>query len=66
VNGDLETSFMPGRAFDGPNDFNAQGEGRLSHRADTRHHRRIGCRPAGRIVTDLAAVVAADPASPAG
>lgn len=65
ANGYLETSFMPGRAFDGPNDFNAQLEGWLSHQANTRHHRRIECRPADRIVTDLAAMVALPPLAPA-
>jgi transposase len=65
ANGYLETSFMPGRAFTGPADFNAQLEGWLGHRANTRHHRRIECRPADRIVTDLAAMVALPPIAPA-
>jgi hypothetical protein len=57
ANGYLKTSFMPGRAFSGPNDCNAQLEDWLGHRANTRHHRRIECHPAGRVVTDLAAMV---------
>jgi hypothetical protein len=46
ANGYLKTSFMPGRAFSGSNDFSAQLEGWLGHRANTGHHRRIECRPA--------------------
>jgi transposase len=65
ANGYLETSFMPGRSFSGPADFNAQLEGWLGHRANTRHHRRIECRPADRIVADLAAMVALPPIAPA-
>jgi transposase len=64
ANGYLETSFMPGRSFSGPDDFNAQLEGWLAHRANVRHHRRIECRPADRIVTDRAAMVALPPVRP--
>jgi transposase len=64
ANGYLETSFLPGRVFTGPQDFNAQLEGWLAHRANTRHHRRIECRPADRIVTDRAAMVALPPVPP--
>lgn len=66
ANGYLETSFMPGRAFSGPADFNAQLQEWLGHQANTRHHRRIECRPADRIVTDLAAMVALPPIAPVG
>jgi transposase len=38
----------------------------LGHQANTRHHRRIECRPADRIVTDLAAMVALPPIAPVG
>jgi transposase len=65
ANGYLETSFLPGRTFSGPADFNLQLEGWLAHRANTRHHRRIECRPADRIVTDLAAMLALPPIAPA-
>jgi transposase len=65
ANGYLETSFLPGRAFTGPGDFNAQLEGWLGHRANVRYHRRIECRPTDRIVTDLAAMVALPPVAPA-
>jgi transposase len=64
ANGYLETSFMPGRTFSGPADFNAQLEGWLEHRANTRHHRRIECRPVDRIAADLAAMLALPPMAP--
>lgn len=64
ANGYLETSFMPGRAFTGPGDFNAQLTQWLA-RANTRHHRRIGCRPADRIEVDRAAMVGLPPVAPA-
>jgi transposase len=64
ANGYLETSFLPGRSFAGPDDFNAQLEGWLGHRANTRHHRRIECRPADRLVTDRAAMLALPPVAP--
>ncbi|MFC6080675.1 IS21 family transposase [Sphaerisporangium aureirubrum] len=64
ANGYLETSFLPGRAFTGPRDFNAQMDDWLAHRANVRHHRRIECRPADRIVTDLAAMLPLPPVAP--
>ncbi|MER5628827.1 IS21 family transposase [Streptosporangium sp. NPDC002544] len=64
ANGYLETSFLPGRAFTGPRDFNTQLAGWLS-RANSRHHRRIACRPADRLQADLAAMVALPPLAPA-
>ncbi|MFI7425337.1 IS21 family transposase [Nonomuraea sp. NPDC049684] len=63
ANGYLETSFMPGRAFTGPHDFNTQLEGWLQ-RANQRHHRRLDCRPADRISADRAAMVALPPVPP--
>jgi transposase len=63
ANGYLETSFMPGRNFTGPHDFNAQLTQWLG-RANTRHHRRIECRPADRIETDRTAMVALPPVAP--
>ncbi len=44
ANGYLETSFLPGRGFTAPADFNAQLAGWLE-RANQRQHRRLGCRP---------------------
>ncbi|WP_344981016.1 Mu transposase domain-containing protein, partial [Streptosporangium fragile] len=64
ANGYLETSFLPGRSFTGPHDFNAQLDAWLAHRANTRHHRRIECRPADRIVADRAAMVVLPPVAP--
>jgi len=59
----LETSFLPGRSFAGPADFNAQLGGWLV-RANQRHHQRIGCAPADRLPADLAAMVALPPVAP--
>jgi transposase len=64
ANGYLETSFMPGRSFTGPDDFNAQLQEWLAHRANVRHHRRIECRPSDRIAADLAAMVPLPPVAP--
>ncbi len=64
ANGYLETSFLPGRSFSGPDDFNAQLAGWLGHHANVRHHRRIECRPADRLVADRAAMVALPPVEP--
>lgn len=64
ANGCLEASFLPGRAFTGPADFNTQLDAWLAHRANVRHHRRIECRPADRIVTDIQAMVALPPVAP--
>ncbi|HEY6317375.1 MAG TPA: IS21 family transposase [Acidimicrobiia bacterium] len=59
----LETSFLPGRAFEGPGDFNAQLAGWLE-RANRRVHRTLRCRPADRIVEDRAAMLAFPPVLP--
>jgi transposase len=63
ANGYLETSFLPGRAFTGPDDFNLQLTGWLE-RANQRHHRRIECRPVDRLGVDLAAMVELPPVPP--
>ena len=63
ANGYLETSFLPGRSFRSPADFNGQLSSWLV-RANDRHHRIIGCRPADRIATDLAAMMALPPVLP--
>ena len=60
----LERSFLPGRSFDSPADFNAQLQQFLA-RANTRHHRVLGCRPADRIGADTAAMLALPPVPPA-
>jgi transposase len=64
ANGYLETSFLPGRSFSGPADFNAQ-LGAWLIRANQRQHRRLGCRPADRWEADRAAMVALPPVAPA-
>jgi transposase len=64
ANGYLETSFLPGRSFVSPADFNGQLFGWLG-RANGRHHRRLGCRPVDRLAADRAAMVALPPVPPA-
>jgi transposase len=63
ANGYLETSFLPGRSFVSPQDFNAQLEGWLD-RANQRMHRRLQARPADRIDADRQAMVALPPVAP--
>src|SRR5665648_363464 len=64
ANGFLETSFMPGRSFASPNDYNTQLAGWLP-RANTRILRRTGEQPGIRIVEDAAAMRALPPVAPA-
>ena len=63
ANGYLETSFLPGRTFASPTDFDAQLQAWLP-RANGRHHRTLGCRPADRIAEDRAAMAALPPVLP--
>ncbi|HEX2772961.1 MAG TPA: DDE-type integrase/transposase/recombinase, partial [Micromonosporaceae bacterium] len=63
ANGYLETSFLPGRVFASPADFNAQLADWLL-RANSRHHRALGCRPVDRFDADRAAMVALPPVPP--
>ena len=63
ANGYLETSFLPGRSFTSPEDFNAQLEAWLV-RANNRQHRGLGCRLVDRIDADRAAMVALPPVAP--
>jgi transposase len=60
----LETSFLPGRGFASPGDFNAQ-LGVWLARANQRQHRRLGCRPIDRWKLDRAAMVELPPLAPA-
>jgi len=60
----LETSFLPGRTFAAPADFNRQLQGFLAG-ANLRHHRVLGCRPADRVEADRAAMLALPPVPPA-
>mgnify|MGYP002652047795 CR=1 FL=1 len=64
ANGYLETSFLPGRSFSSPADFNEQLTTWLVV-ANARTHRSLGCRPTDRWATDSAAMVALPPAPPA-
>ena len=59
----LERSWLPGREFASPADFNAQ-LGVFLARANTRLHRVLGCRPADRIEADRAAMIALPPVAP--
>jgi transposase len=63
ANGYLETSFLPGRVFASPADFNAQLTGWLML-ANQRHRRVLGCAPADRIDADRAAMLPLPPVAP--
>jgi Mu transposase, C-terminal domain/Integrase core domain len=63
ANGYLETSFLPGRSFVSPADFNTQLAEWLE-RANARHHRMLGCAPAARVDADRAAMVTLPPVAP--
>jgi transposase len=60
----LETSFLPGRAFTSPGDFNSQLSEWLV-RANSRQHRALGCRPVDRWPEDRAAMLTLPPVTPA-
>jgi transposase len=60
----LERSFLPGRAFAGPADFNAQLAAWIAV-VNTRPRRALGCAPADRITADKAAMLALPPVPPA-
>jgi transposase len=63
ANGYLETSFLPGRTFTGPGDFNTQ---LLAWTATVNQRRRraLGCAPSERIGTDRAAMLTLPPVAP--
>jgi transposase len=60
----LERSFLPGRTFAGPHDFNTQLTDWLAL-VNTRRRRALGCAPTDRIVADRAAMLALPPVAPA-
>jgi transposase len=60
----LETSFLPGRQFASPADFNAQLGDWLAV-VNTRTRRALGCAPSDRIAADKAAMLALPPVPPA-
>jgi transposase len=59
----LERSWLPGRSFASPGDFNAQLAGWLP-RANTRQMRALECAPADRIGADRAAMTGLPPVAP--
>jgi transposase len=59
----LERSFLPGRSFTGPADFNAQLAGWLAV-ANGRAKRVLGCAPADRVTADKAAMLTLPPVAP--
>ena len=63
ANGFLETSFMPGRSFTGPGDYNAQLAAWLP-RANARMLRRTGQQPGVRVDEDVAAMGLLPPVAP--
>lgn len=63
VNGYLETSFLPGRGFSDPADFNTQLVDWLV-RANIRRHRALGCRPIDRWEADWAGMLELPPVAP--
>ncbi len=64
ANGYLETSFLSGRDFSSPQDFNAQLGEWLATKANTRLHAGLRCRPSDRIAEDLGAMMALPPVAP--
>jgi transposase len=60
ANGYLEISFLLGRTFESPVDFNDQLQAWLVT-TNRRQHRRLGCRPADRLDADLAAMLTLRP-----
>jgi transposase len=62
-NGYLETSFLPGRCFSSPADFNEQLAEWLE-RANRRVHATLRCRPIDRFEEDKAAMMALPPVLP--
>jgi transposase len=59
----LERSFLPGRTFTGPTDFNTQLQAWLQL-ANRRRKRSLGCAPADRIAADRVAMLALPPVPP--
>jgi transposase len=64
ANGYLETSFLPGRVFSSPADFNAQLADWLAL-VNQRPRRVLGCAPADRIQADRAGMLPLPPVAPA-
>jgi transposase len=64
ANGYLETSFLPGRTFTGPADFNTQ-LGDWLGLVNRRTRRTLGCAPADRIDADRTGMLRLPPVAPA-
>src|SRR5262249_47175461 len=60
----LETSFLPGRSFTGPADFNTQLQQWFAL-VNARRRRALGCAPTERIAADKAAMLTLPPVAPA-
>jgi len=60
----LERSWLPGREFASPADFNAQLAGWVAT-VNTRWRRHLECAPSDRIAADRAAMIALPPVAPA-
>ena len=60
----LERSFLPGRSFTGPGDFNAQLQQWLAV-VNARRRRALGCAPTDRIAADRQAMLSLPPVAPA-
>jgi transposase len=60
----LERSFLPGRTFSSPADFNAQLQQWLAL-VNARPRRALGCAPADRITADRQAMLSLPPVAPA-
>jgi hypothetical protein len=56
----LERSFLPGRVFNSPDDFNTQ-LGNWTAVVNTRRRRALGCAPTDRIAADQATMLALPP-----
>lgn len=63
-NGYLETSFLPGRSFTSPEDFNSQLGTWLAEIANQRQVRSLGARPVDVLETDLKAMTVLPPHPP--
>lgn len=60
----LERSFLPGRTFISPGDFNVQMQQWIAL-VNTRQRRALGCAPTDRIVADRQAMLTLPPVAPA-
>lgn len=63
-NGYFETSFLPGRTFSSPHDFNEQFSEWIDTRANTRVHATLRERPVDRFVADRSAMMDMPPVGP--